>query len=78
MKEKGADLLFKAMHDIRQWAVGGLLTGVGVSALYGPVTPICAIAVVLVGTVAGGVAGDAVSDFINEELEALGSFHIGI
>ncbi|MDR6160523.1 hypothetical protein [Pseudomonas fluorescens] len=52
-------------------AVGGVLAGLGVSALCGPGAPICAIAVVLAGTIAGGVAGEAVASSLDEELEEL-------
>jgi hypothetical protein len=50
-------------------AAGGILAGMGVSAICGPAAPICAIAVVLAGTVAGGVAGEAVASSMDEELE---------
>jgi len=52
-------------------AVGGVLAGMGVSALCGPGAPICAIAVVLAVTIAGGVAGEAVASSLDEELEEL-------
>ncbi|UST84081.1 hypothetical protein [Pseudomonas siliginis] len=52
-------------------AVGGVLAGMGVSALCGPGAPICAIAVVLAGTIADGVAGEAVASSLDEELEEL-------
>lgn len=39
------------------------------SPLCGPGAPICAIAVVLVGSVAGGVAGGAVADSLDAELQ---------
>ena len=50
-------------------ALGGVLAGMGVSTLCGPAMPICAIAVVLAGTVAGGVAGEAVASSLDDELE---------
>jgi hypothetical protein len=50
-------------------AFGGILAGLGVSAFCGPGAPICAIAVVFAGTVAGGVAGEAVATSLDEELE---------
>ncbi|SDT48949.1 hypothetical protein [Pseudomonas granadensis] len=52
-------------------AVGGILAGMGVSALCGPGAPICAIAVVLAGTIGGGIAGEAVASTFDEELEEL-------
>ncbi|WP_223556229.1 hypothetical protein [Pseudomonas sp. BF-R-01] len=57
-------------------AVGGILAGMGVSALCGPAAPICAIAVVLAGTIAGGVAGEAVASSLDEELEELTNWDI--
>lgn len=57
-------------------AVGGILAGMGVSALCGPGAPICAIAVVLVGSVAGGVAGGVVADSLDEELEEFSHWDI--
>ena len=57
-------------------AVGGLLAGLGVSALCGPGAPICAIAVVLVGSIAGGVAGEAVAHSLDEELEEFSHWDI--
>ena len=56
--------------------LGGVLAGLGVSALCGPGAPICAIAVVLVGSVAGGVAGGAVADSLDEELEEFSHWDI--
>ena len=46
-------------------AVGGILAGMGVSAICGPAAPIRAIAVVLAGT----VAGEAVASSLDEEQE---------
>jgi len=57
-------------------AVGGILAGMGVSALCGPGASICAIAVVLVGSVAGGVAGGVVADSLDEELEEFSHWDI--
>ena len=56
--------------------MGGLLAGLGVSALCGPGAPICAIAVVLVGSIAGGVAGEAAVDSLDEELEEFSHWDI--
>jgi hypothetical protein len=56
--------------------VGGILAGMGVSVLCGPGAPICAIAVVLVGSVAGGVAGGVVADSLDEELEEFSHWDI--
>jgi 23S rRNA maturation mini-RNase III len=57
-------------------AVGGVLAGMGVSLLCGPGAPICAIAVVLAGSVAGSVAGGAVADSLDEELEEFSHWDI--
>jgi hypothetical protein len=57
-------------------AAGGLLAGLGVSALCGPGAPICAFAVVIVGTIAGGVAGGTVADSLDEELEEFSHWDI--
>jgi len=57
-------------------AVGGILAGMGVSTLCGPGAPICAKAVVLVGSVAGGVAGGVVADSLDEELEEFSHWDI--
>jgi hypothetical protein len=50
-------------------ATGGWLAGLGVTALCGPGAPICAVAVVLVGSIAGGLLADAAIDSFDEELE---------
>ena len=57
-------------------ALGGVLAGLGVSALCGPGAPICAIAVVLAGSVVGGVAGGVVADSLDEELEEFAHWDI--
>jgi hypothetical protein len=57
-------------------AAGGILAGLGVSALCGPGAPICAFAVVFLGTVVGGVAGGTVADSLDEELEEFSHWDI--
>jgi hypothetical protein len=57
-------------------AAGGILAGLGVSALCGPGAPICAFAVVIVGTIVGGVAGGTVADSFDEELEEFSHWDI--
>lgn len=52
------------------------MAGMGVSSICGPAMPICAIAVVLVGTVAGGFAGEAVASSLDEELEEFSHWEI--
>lgn len=61
---------------ISSGAIGGVLAGLGVSALCGPGAPVCAIAVVLAGSIAGGVAGGAVADSLDEELEEFSHWDI--
>jgi 23S rRNA maturation mini-RNase III len=57
-------------------AAGGILAGAGVIALCGPGAPLCAIAVVLVGSVVGGAAGGLVADSLDEELEEFSHWDI--
>lgn len=49
--------------------VGGWLAGFGISAFCGPGAPICAVAVVLVGSIAGGMVAGSVVDAFDDELE---------
>ena len=48
---------------------GGFLAGLAVSSVCGPGAPVCAVAVVLVGSITGGVAGSVVADSLDEEIE---------
>lgn len=57
-------------------AAGGMLAGLGVSFLCGPGAPICAIAVVLVGSAVGGVAGGVAADALDDELEEFSQWEI--
>ncbi|MGN4048292.1 hypothetical protein [Pseudomonas sp. SM4] len=57
-------------------AAGGLLAGLGVSVICGPGAPICAFAIVFLGTVAGGLAGGAAADSLDEELEEFSHWDI--
>lgn len=50
-------------------ALGGFLAGLGASAICGPGAPVCAIAVVLIGSIGGGLLGETVADTFDEELE---------
>ena len=50
-------------------AAGGLLAGLGVSIVCGPGAPFCALAVVLIGSAVGGIAGGVAADMMDEELE---------
>jgi hypothetical protein len=57
-------------------AAGGFLAGLGISAICGPGAPACAIAVVLIGSVAGGIAGGVVADTFDSEREELAHWDI--
>jgi hypothetical protein len=57
-------------------AAGGFLAGLGISALCGPGAPACAIAVVLIGSVVGGIAGGVAADTFDAELEELAHWDI--
>jgi hypothetical protein len=65
----------KGKETIRQGALlgggfgGGALAGLAVSTICGPGAPICAVATVLVGTLAGGLAANILVDTFDEELE---------
>lgn len=48
---------------------GGAAAGLMVSTICGPGAPICAIAVVLAGSVAGGLLAESIVDSLDEELE---------
>lgn len=50
-------------------AAGGALAGLSISLLCGPGAPVCAIAVVLAGSVAGGILGEYAADSLDDELE---------
>ena len=57
-------------------AVGGLMAGLGVSSICGAGAPICAMAVVLLGSVGGGLIGEAVANTFDEELEEFSKWTI--
>ncbi|NRN28639.1 hypothetical protein [Photorhabdus heterorhabditis] len=48
---------------------GGSLAGLAVTPFCGPGAPVCAIAVVLLGSITGGVAGSVVADALDDEIE---------
>ncbi|MBP5090217.1 hypothetical protein HUS91_32685, partial [Pseudomonas chlororaphis] len=50
-------------------ATGGALAGLSVSMLCGPGAPVCAIAVVIAGSIAGGILGEYAADSLDDELE---------
>lgn len=57
-------------------AAGGAVAGLGVSLFCGPGAPLCAIAVVLVGSALGGIAGSLTADALDDELEELSHWEI--
>ncbi|KJH82295.1 hypothetical protein [Stutzerimonas stutzeri] len=57
-------------------AAGGFLAGLGVSLVCGPGAPFCAIALVLAGSAAGGVAGSLAADALDDELEELSNWEV--
>ncbi|SUD84996.1 Uncharacterised protein [Stutzerimonas stutzeri] len=57
-------------------AAGGFLAGLGVSLICGPGAPFCAIAVVLAGSAAGGIAGSLAADTLDDELEEFSKWEV--
>ncbi|WP_198597591.1 hypothetical protein [Enterovibrio norvegicus] len=55
---------------------GGWLAGLAVSTVCGPGAPICAVALILAGSVVGGVAGSYLSDYLDEEIEEFTKWQI--
>jgi len=54
----------------------GWIAGLAVSSLCGPGAPVCAIALVLLGSAAGGIAGSVVADSLDEEIEEFTTWKI--
>lgn len=50
--------------------IGGAAAGAAVSLIYGLAEPICAVATVAVGSKLGGMAGQLLCDFYQDELDA--------
>ncbi|WAJ38199.1 hypothetical protein OU800_02875 [Pseudomonas sp. GOM7] len=57
-------------------AAGGFLAGLGVSLICGPGAPVCAIALVLAGSAAGGIAGSLAADALDDELEEFSKWDV--
>jgi hypothetical protein len=57
-------------------AAGGFFAGLGISTICGPAAPACAIAVVLIGSIAGAIAGGVAADTFDAELEELAHWDI--
>lgn len=55
---------------------GGWLAGLGVSAICGPGAPVCAIAVVLVGSFSGGLISSTFADSLDDEIEEFTKWNI--
>ena len=55
---------------------GGWLAGLGASTICGPGAPICAIAVVLAGSIGGSMIGSAVADSLDDEIEEFTRWNI--
>ncbi|HGN9372041.1 TPA: hypothetical protein ACK11E_002048 [Citrobacter pasteurii] len=55
---------------------GGWLAGLAVAPLCGPGAPVCAIALVLLGSAAGGIVGSVVADSLDEEIEEFTTWKI--
>lgn len=66
----------KQSMQIGGGVVGGWLAGFAVAPLCGPGAPICAIAVVLLGGTAGGIAGSMAADSLDEEIEEFTQWNI--
>jgi hypothetical protein len=72
----------KPKETVRQGAIigggmaGGLGAGLAVSSLCGPGFVICAVAVVLIGSVAGGYAAEKTVDYFDDELEEFTRWNI--
>ncbi|WP_197083064.1 hypothetical protein [Chromobacterium sp. LK11] len=72
----------KTKETIKQGAViggglaGGVFAGLAVSTLCGPGAPVCAVAVVLAGSVVGGALAESVVDNYDEELEEFTKWRI--
>ena len=48
---------------------GGILASLGVSTVCGPGAPVCAIALILAGSISGGILASEVNDMLDEEYE---------
>jgi len=55
---------------------GGWLAGLAVAPLCGPGAPVCAVALVLLGSAAGGIVGSVVADSLDEEIEEFTTWKI--
>lgn len=55
---------------------GGWLAGLAIAPLCGPGAPVCAIAVLLLGSTVGGIAGSLIADSLDDEIEEFTSWKI--
>ena len=56
--------------------VGGWLASLSVSTICGPGAPVCAIAIMLAGSIAGSLIGSSVADEFDDELEEFSKWNI--
>jgi hypothetical protein len=57
-------------------SLGGLVAALGISSICGPGAPVCAVALVLLGSTTGGIAGSLTADYMDEELEEFSKWEI--
>lgn len=55
---------------------GGWLAALGVSSICGPGAPLCALAVVFIGSIGGSMIGSAVADSLDDEIEEFTKWNI--
>ncbi|HEY3590268.1 MAG TPA: hypothetical protein VGL07_09335 [Buttiauxella sp.] len=55
---------------------GGWLAGLAVAPICGPGAPVCALALILLGSTAGGIVGSMVADSLDEEIEEFTTWKI--
>ena len=56
--------------------IGGWLASLSVSTICGPGAPVCAIAIMLAGSIAGSLIGSSVADEFDDELEEFSKWNI--
>jgi hypothetical protein len=66
----------KQTIEIGSGAAGGWVAGLFVSSVCGPGAPFCAIALVLLGSIAGGLIGSTISDSLDDEIEEFTKWEI--
>lgn len=66
----------KQSMQIGGGVAGGWLASLAVAPICGPGAPVCAIALLLLGSAAGGVVGSAMADSLDEEIEEFTTWKI--